>query len=367
MGWQIQRIRIARRKLLLCYSIQSGRNRGFEWSSNDFKSSELKIKFTGFVLLSLTLNVLGQQLPQYSQYLLNYSVLNSSYSVYEPNQLILGARSQMMGFGLEPNTAFVLGFIKLKPKKANHYNPYIRISQEIKQDTSQYNRVVQAIGGGFVADRYGAFNVFTVQASYALGYDLNSDWKISSSIKASFNSASINKERVAVLNIENPYQDYNGGDQLYDQLIGNGAAHGTLQMGLSGTIKSKEFLFGISVDQLTGNTFDLTQGPNLYEFKSQISAMAAYTYSLDEQIKIHTGILIKKMNPTPLSFELSSLISLTSQYSIGFNYRHQSSFGILAGISINEKFKLAYSYDYITTRLNMFSWGGHEITLGYEF
>lgn len=317
--------------------------------------------------MCLTAKGFGQQLPQFSQYLSNYTVLNPANAVLAKNQLLVGMRSQMMGFGLEPNSAYVVGHAKLKPKKTHHYNPYIRISQEIPRDTTKYNRLVHALGGGFLADRYGAFDVFTTQAFYAIGFALNNEWKLAGAVKTSFNHSSINKERVLVLNVNNPYQDYAGGDLVYDQMLGSGGTCAALQIGFSGVLRSDNFLIGISLDQLSQNTLVLTESFQFYEYKPLFMAMTAYTFKMDESIQIQTGILVKKTNPAPTSLEVSSILKYSSKYSVGLHYRHKSSIGIVAAALIKEKIRLTYSYDYITTKLNLFSNGGHELTLGYAF
>ncbi|MFM7301114.1 MAG: type IX secretion system membrane protein PorP/SprF, partial [Crocinitomicaceae bacterium] len=71
----------------------------------------------------------AQQLPQFTQFGNNVSLVNAANFVNENSAINIGARSQMLGFGSEPNTAFVYGHYLLKKKSKPSYNPQIRISK----------------------------------------------------------------------------------------------------------------------------------------------------------------------------------------------------------------------------------------------
>jgi hypothetical protein len=77
--------------------------------------------------------------------------------------------------------------------------------------------------------------------------------------------------------------------------------------------------------------------------------------------------LVKQMNPAPISIDLSARVTFENGFWAGMNYRHSSALGFLVGMNFSKSIRLGYSYDLITNRLNNFSFGGHELILGYAF
>ena len=74
----------------------------------------------------------GQQLPQYSQFLLNKAVYNPAAMAINPQtEVTLIGRWQMLGFGLEPRTVALFGQSKIQKKEKVIFNPASRIGQEI--------------------------------------------------------------------------------------------------------------------------------------------------------------------------------------------------------------------------------------------
>ena len=63
----------------------------------------------------------AQQLPQFTQFGNNISLVNTANFVNETSGIQIGARSQMLGFGSEPTTGFVYGHYLLKKKRKPNY------------------------------------------------------------------------------------------------------------------------------------------------------------------------------------------------------------------------------------------------------
>ena len=75
-------------------------------------------------------------------------------------------------------------------------------------------------------------------------------------------------------------------------------------------------------------------------------------------------MLVKYVNPAPVSFDLNVKLSYDKKYFLGLAYRYGDALGVLLGAHINDIIKIAYSYDYTTSALGDFSSGGHEIMFG---
>jgi len=74
--------------------------------------------------------------------------------------------------------------------------------------------------------------------------------------------------------------------------------------------------------------------------------------------------MIKEINPVPVTYDINAKISFRDVFWLGGSYRHNDSFGILAGFNISSLINVGYSYDITTSALNTVSNGTHEIVLG---
>jgi type IX secretion system PorP/SprF family membrane protein len=320
-----------------------------------------------FVCLFLTDVLFGQQLPQFTQFSNNLSMANNANFVHESNSINLGVRSQMLGFGLEPNSAFVFGKYGLKKKVAPNYNPQFRISRPIPESAAKRSRFEQAVAGIILTDRYGAFSRTHVAGIYNIGIQLNKTWNLSGALKIGFSSLGFNSDNAVVLNSNDPYANYVSGDLEYDEFVSGNNRSMTIDIGSSVLISSKSLRVGVSVDQLAGNALSFSSSPINFNQKLHYNLLIGYSLSLNEKVNLDIVGLMKQMNPAPISFDLTTRAIFSNRFWAGINYRHNSAIGILAGMQLGESFRLGYSYDLITTRLNLFSSGGHEIILSYAF
>ena len=56
--------------------------------------------------------------------------------------------------------------------------------------------------------------------------------------------------------------------------------------------------------------------------------------------------------------------SFQDKFWLGGSYRHDDSFGVLAGFNISSFINVSYSYDITTSALNTVSNGSHELVIG---
>lgn len=326
----------------------------------------MKVVFIVLFTLVFTYSY-AQQLPQFTQFSNNVSLVNSANFVNDRSNLNIGVRSQMLGFGSEPNTAFVYGSYTLKKKLRPNYNPQIRISKPIPVDSATQQIFRQAIGGIIETDRYGAFGRFLIAGFYNAGINLNYDWKINGALKLGYSSLGFDQNKAIPLNVNDPFAAYVGGDAEYDAYTSGYGRSGNIDIGVALMVQNEAFKLGVSLDQITGNALGFSSGPINFNQKLHTNVFMGYSYEIEDLIKIDAQLLAKKMAPTPLSIDFTLKGSFPNGLWAGVNYRHKSSVGVLGGFILNNSFRLGYSFDIITTRLQAFSSGGHEIILGYAF
>jgi type IX secretion system PorP/SprF family membrane protein len=319
-----------------------------------------------FLFLFLASYTYAQQLPQFTQFSNNVSIVNNANFINETNSVNIGARSQMLGFGLEPNSAFVYGSYGLKKKPQPNYNPQIRISKPIPKEVIKPSRIQHAIAAIALIDRYGAFSRTHLSGIYNLGYNINSNWNLSGSFKLGFSSLGFNSDKAVVLNSNNPFAEYVNGDAEYDAFVSGNTRATTIDLGSAIFVSSKSFKAGFSCEQLAGNALSFVNGGVNFNQKLHYTILLGYNYQWNK-VNLELMGLVKQMNPAPISIDLSARATFENGFWAGMNYRHNSALGFLVGMNFSKSIRLGYSYDLITNRLNNFSFGGHELILGYAF
>ena len=309
----------------------------------------------------------SQQLPQFTQFSNNISLVNNANFVNDENSANFGVRSQMLGFGLEPNTAFFFGNCRLQKKPKPNYNPHFRISRPIPVDSAKKTLFRHAISLIAHMDRYGAFGRTQISGVYSIGYKLKNELDINAGLKVGYANLRFNQADAVVLNPLNPYSAYAGGDTEYDDYIAVNPRVGNLDLGASLLLTYKKFRLGISADQLGANVLTLHGSKSNFNSKVHAALLLGYYFQTERKLKMEFFSLIKNMSPAPVSVDFSVRASLPNGIWFGANYRNQSSVGLMGGCMLKNSFRIGYSYDIITTKLNSFSNGGHEILIGYVF
>ena len=327
----------------------------------------IRFLIIGFLGVSSFLN--AQQLPQYTQFANNQSFYNPSFiGINKTNNVTVGGRWQMLGFGNEPRTAFGLFSKCIKLKEKETFNPALRISREIPAPSdNEKNKFSNAIGAQVGLDQYGAFRTFNINGLYALHFQVNRLFKVSGGLKLGFNNSSFDASKAVVLNITDSKLTYQGGDEEYDQFISGRQNATFLNVGAGAVIHYSDFFIGFSADQLSQNAIQLGNSSVNFNSFTHYFFSAGYHFEINEAFKLTMVTQFKKMRPAPISTDFSIIANYGESLFFGLNYRHKAAVGIIAGLNINEKFSLGYSVDFITNKLNNSSNGGHELILSYKF
>jgi len=96
-----------------------------------------------------------------------------------------------------------------------------------------------------------------------------------------------------------------------------------------------------------------------YYFMTSYDFQIAPNFSLKPQVLMLTDAI-------KLSTDVNLLATLYKNYSIGLTYRANDAIAIIGQVDILGKFRIGYSYDVTTSKLNGISKGSHEIVLGFK-
>ncbi|NND11745.1 MAG: type IX secretion system membrane protein PorP/SprF, partial [Flavobacteriaceae bacterium] len=91
-----------------------------------------------------------------------------------------------------------------------------------------------------------------------------------------------------------------------------------------------------------------------------------YYWKINRKLAFKPTFLVKYTNGAPVSVDLTSNFYLNEQIWLGAFYRVGDGVGALVNFKISDVINIGYSFDYITSDLNPYANGSHEVMLGFD-
>jgi type IX secretion system PorP/SprF family membrane protein len=307
----------------------------------------------------------AQQLPQYSQYQRNAVMINpGAVGAYDFTDITLGGRYQWMGFEHSPRTAYGYVSTTLGGNKSG-YNPSLRTSRgPVASPKVGVGKLKHGVGGEVYLDEFGAFRKLSFAGIYAVHLPVSRYTNLSMGVKAGISNNQFFQDRAVVLSQMPGFSGTQLIDGTYDAFIANQSSLNSLDLGIGMYYYGEKFFVGLSADQLTRDM--VTFGTGTADFNQQIHSkfIAGYKFNMNRDWTIQPSVLVKYMQPAPLSFDATVQFEYMEWIWFGLSYRNQDALIGMVGMNINERFKFGYSYDLTTSDLNSSSNGSHELILG---
>lgn len=292
----------------------------------------MKKIFTYIILVLLigSNKMLGQQMPIFTNYLLNDFAFNpaiaGSHNYIQAN---MNYRNQWVGFEGAPKTYM-----------ASIYGPF-RKSEKV------------ALGGMITADVTGLLQRTGGYLTYAYHLKINDSWKLGMGLsagamqyRARLYDAKIYDQDDAVLNgslLSKIVYDVNAGLYLYKRNIFLGVAgyHAA----------NNKIAFANSSSRLT---------PHIY-------ATAGYTIKVNKKFGLQPSALVKYNAPLGVQPEFSLRGIYMKQFWLGASYRMDDAYSLTIGGICMERITVAYAYDLPFSGIKKYTSGSHELMLIYSF
>ncbi len=132
--------------------------------------------------------------------------------------------------------------------------------------------------------------------------------------------------------------------------------------------KKDRFYVGLSVPQLYQAPIKLYEGAGKNsKIITHFNLNAAYKFDLGDDFKIEPSFLLKYAIPAPPKLDIGARVIYQEQIWLGGAYRHNDAFTALIGYFYKNYLMIGYSYDFTTTNIKKYSSGTHEIMLGIRF
>ncbi len=290
-----------------------------------------KLLYLTFLCLFLQV-VNAQQLPQYTQYMLNEMAINPAvtgkdgYADVRSNN-----RYQWQGITDAPRTYMLTVHA---PFKNRHHG----------------------LGAQIYTDIVGPTRRVGLSLSYAYHIKVAKKTFVSLGVSAGMQQWGIDGHKIIL---------HDAGD---DNLLNTYQTKIVPDFGAGLYVHNDKFYFGISAPQLYQSPIKLyAGGDNKGTLVTHFLVNGAYKFKINDNFKIEPSFLLKYASPAPMKIDVGARVIYKEQFWLGGGYRHNDAFTALFGFMYKNYLMIGYSYDITTTNLKKYSTGTHELMLGLRF
>ncbi len=131
----------------------------------------------------------------------------------------------------------------------------------------------------------------------------------------------------------------------------------------------KKWYFGASVPQIIQQQikfFDNSTS-SLSKLVTHYYVTAGYKFSINDDFKIEPSTCLKYVKPAPFQFDLGLRAIYQEKVWIGGAFRYLDAVSAMVGYTMQENITFAYSYDFTMTNIKKYSTGTHELMIGIKF
>jgi|WetSurSiteA1Bulk_404760.scaffolds.fasta_scaffold02973_3 type IX secretion system PorP/SprF family membrane protein len=329
---------------------------------------KLKILNCLLVLLSAILlcpGISAQQLPVYSQYMMNGFLYNPAIAGHEGYTAInLTAREQWLGLKDAPSTYAVSYQTRMLK------NSYISRSASIRKRKRVMSRSGRVGYGGYAfTDMAGAFNRTGLQGTYTYHIPLDRS-QLSFGVSVTGYQFRINEEKMLLLDKD-------------DQLLLNTEKSAFIPDANFGVYYTDQHLYaGVSAMQLFQTPVKLGADANGPGFKMirHYFVTAGYRFELNRDLLMEPSFLFKTTEQFVAQIDVNVKMYFKENYWAGLSWRtgggysideesmngKGSSIIIMGGVRV-DKYYFGYAFDYTFNAIGARTLGSHEIMAAVKF
>jgi type IX secretion system PorP/SprF family membrane protein len=307
----------------------------------------------------------AQQLPVYSQYMMNGFLLNPAVAGHEGyTALNITAREQWAGMKDAPGT-YALSYQTRLLK-----NSYISRSASIRRRKRVMSRSGRVGYGGYVfTDMAGAFNRTGIQGTYTYHIPFDRS-QLSFGVSLTGYQFRINEDKIRLLD---------EGDIMMYQTE-KSAFIPDANFGVYYT--DRNLYAGLSAMQLFQTPLKLgadKEGPG-FKMIRHYFAMAGYRFEVSRDLLMEPSFLLKSTESFISQIDVNVKMYIKEDYWVGISWRTGGSYSlveetfngkgssaiIMAGVRV-DKFYFGYAFDYTFNAIGARTFGSHEIMGAIKF
>ena len=314
-------------------------------------------------MMMISLGLLAQQRPHYTQYILNNFIINPAVAGIENyTDVKLSHRHQWVGLQDAPVTTYATLHGAIGKKDNRTTATTIMPPGENPRGEAYWQNYTapephHGWGVSLINDRTGPLNRFSVYGTYAYHIGIGPSTSLSAGISLGLTNNSLNSSK---LFFDNPIDPVVASSNIINK------ASPDMNMGL--WLYSADYYVGLSALQIipqrfsfAADTLKVASGriyPHLF-------LTAGYKLYANDQISIIPSTVIRAISGLPLGVDLNVKAQYLDRFWAGAGYRINDGLTGLVGLSVSSTLNIGYSYDYSTSPLQNFTRGTHEIVLGF--
>ncbi|HVA97930.1 MAG TPA: type IX secretion system membrane protein PorP/SprF [Bacteroidia bacterium] len=275
----------------------------------------------------------AQQLPMFSQYMINDFVLNPA----------------------------VAGTLPYYEAASNNRYQWQGITDAPRTYTLSVNGPCRGknmgLGGYIYTDNTGPTRRTGFEASYAYHVRLTESLRLSFGLSVGIQQFAIDGSEIT---LRDP-GDLVLSNQLQSVLVPDFAAGMYLY--------TDRFYFGFSVPQILQSKlkfFDNIPTP-LSDLASHYYATIGYKFKLSDDFELQPTAMAKYVYPAPVQVDIGLRLIYQNQMWIGADYRTMDAIAAMIGYTVKKNLLFGFSYDFTTTDIRKYSSGTYELMIGIKF
>ena len=300
-------------------------------------------------LICFSVEIQAQQVPLYSQYMMNGFLLNPAVAGSEGYTAInLTAREQWLGLKDAPKTHALSGQTRLLK------NSYISRSASVRKRQKLSSRSGKVGLGGYVFnDKNGPIDRTGMQLSYAYHIRMQQS-QLSFGLSGLFYQFAVDQSKIR----------FEERDEFFD------FASKTIFIpdANAGIYYSDPKLFaGFSASQLFQSALRLGEkGYAEYRMKRYYYLMAGYDITVNPTLTIEPSFLLKANENMVWQADMNTKFIFNEEYWAGLSYRTGGALIFMGGVKVG-KYLFGYAFDYTLSSIMKHSYGSHEFMLAVKF
>ena len=284
------------------------------------------------VIVLFVTNLQAQQLPQYTQYMLNDLAINPAVAGKDNfADVRSNNRYQWVGMTDAPRTYMLTLH---SPLKNRH----------------------MGLGTHIYTDIVGPTRRVGINIAYAYHIKIAEKTRLSLGLNAGIQQWGIDGHKLHL---------HDAGD---DNLLTQYQTKIVPDFGAGLYVHNEKWYLGFSAPQLYQSPIKLyPDGDHKGTLVTHFLLNGAYKFDINDDFKVEPSFLAKYATPAPIKLDVGARVIYQEQVWLGVGYRHNDAITALIGFMYKNYLMIGYSYDYTTTNLNKYSSGTHELMLGLRF
>jgi len=273
--------------------------------------------------------IYSQQDAQYTQYMYNMNVLNPAYAGSQETLSIgILGRSQWVGIDGAPKTL----------------------------TAAIHSPIQRNVGLGFsvIADEIGPVKEQNVFADFSYTLEISDKSNLALGIKGGFTFLNA---KLSLLDL---------GDNVPDDLFtDNDLNRTTANFGAGAFYYTDKFYFGLSMPNMLKSLHFKRKGGVIYKAIEDMHyfVTSGYVFDVSENLKLKPSVMLKAVNGSPLSIDVSGNALINEKFELGMSWRVDDSVSAMFNVLVAPNTRIGYAYDYTLSNLGDFNSGSHEVFL----